>query len=152
MRILATAYTLKHKSLDIYISGCNGSPHCKGCHNPESWSFDNGDVFDKQYMLKIKKKIFEFNNMIENVMIFGGEPLDQNLKELEALVLNLAKVKNVWLFTRYDLDEVPKNISKYCSYIKCGRYEEGLKTDDNIQFGISLASSNQNIYKKDIDF
>lgn len=152
MRILATAYTLKYKSLDIYISGCSGNPHCRGCHNPESWSFENGDMFNEQYMLKIEKKIFEFDNMIENVMIFGGEPLDQNLEELESLISNLAKIKNIWLFTRYDLKEVPRNISKHCSYIKCGRYEEDLKTDDNIQFGISLASSNQNIYKKDIDF
>ena len=39
MRILYVDYTLKHKSLDIYTSGCKCNPHCKGCQNPETWDF-----------------------------------------------------------------------------------------------------------------
>lgn len=32
-------------------------------------------------------------------------------------------------------------------YLKCGRYSPNLKREDNIMFGVKLASSNQQIYK-----
>ena len=39
-----------------------------------------------------------------------------------------------------------------CDYIKTGSYIEELKCDDNIQYGIKLATSNQKINKKGIDY
>lgn len=148
MKILATQYTLKYKSFDIYISGCNGNPHCLGCHNPETWSFDQGDQIDEKYMEKIKIKINDFNSIIENIMIFGGEPLDQNIEELEILLKFLNKYsKSIWIFTRYDLNEVPENIKKLCDYIKTGRYIKELSCEENIYYGINLSTSNQKIYK-----
>ena len=57
MNILGTQYTLKHKAFEIYVAGCNGSPHCKGCHNPESWDFNLGDRMDDKYLLFLKSKI-----------------------------------------------------------------------------------------------
>jgi anaerobic ribonucleoside-triphosphate reductase activating protein len=148
LKILATQYTLKYKSFDIYISGCNGNPHCLGCHNPETWSFDQGDQIDEKYMEKIKIKINDFNSIIENIMIFGGEPLDQNIEELEILLKFLNKYsKSIWIFTRYDLNEVPENIKKLCDYIKTGRYIKELSCEENIYYGINLSTSNQKIYK-----
>ena len=150
MNILATSYTLKHNSFDIYIAGCSGSPKCLGCHNPESWDFNIGRNFDEVYFLEIKNKIDEFDIMIDNIMIFGGEPLDQDHDELINLLKSLSKLnKKIWLFTRYDLQDVPSNISVYLDYIKTGRYIEELKIDSNIQHGINLATSNQKIFKKD---
>lgn len=32
-------------------------------------------------------------------------------------------------------------------YIKCGRYDKQLRVNDNVQFGVRLATSNQRIYK-----
>jgi len=76
MRIAGTQFTLKTKSFEIYVSGCAGNPHCKGCHNPETWDFNIGDEFDDKLKEQISNKITSFNNIIENIMIFGGEPLD----------------------------------------------------------------------------
>ena len=67
MRILSTQYTLANKSLEIYISGCMASPHCEGCHNPESWDFDLGEVYDINYFYKIKRKIEEFPSLVKKV-------------------------------------------------------------------------------------
>lgn len=147
MRILTTQYSLSMKSLDIYISGCKG-PHCEGCHNPDTWNFNQGDIWGDELKTKISNKIKDFSDLIDNIMIFGGEPLDSSTDDLIDMLSFLDKYNlSVWLFTRYSIDEVPKDIKKYCSYIKCGRYIPSLKTEDNVQYGIPLATSNQKIWK-----
>ena len=91
MNILATQYTLKNKSFEIYIAGCKGDNgvHCKGCHNPLSWDFDNGDPLDDDYMQHIKDKIREFDTLVENIWILGGEPLDNDIPTLKWLITEL---------------------------------------------------------------
>jgi anaerobic ribonucleoside-triphosphate reductase activating protein len=148
MNIIGTSYTLQHKSFDLYISGCSGNPHCEGCHNPESWNFDQGKKYNQNYFTKIKSKILDFNDLIENIMIFGGEPLDNNHNELIELLEDLTSLnKSVWLFTRYDFEEIPMDIKSLCDYIKCGKYNKEMITENNVQFGIKLATANQKIYK-----
>jgi glutaminase len=39
-----------------------------------------------------------------------------------------------------------------CDYIKTGRYIPELKVNENVHYGINLATSNQKIYKKGIDY
>lgn len=146
MHIAATQYTLSTSSLDIYFSGCN-PPHCKECQNPELWKFVNKNNYIKKFK-DIEEKVKNFDTLIENIMLFGGEPLDQNHDEFLDFLNKLKTLnKKVYLFTRYDIDEVPENIKFLCNYIKCGRYLPELKTNDNIMYGITLATSNQKIYK-----
>ena len=155
MNIIGTQYTLQYKSLDIYIAGCNGDKgvHCTSCHNPESWNFNQGELYNKEYFNKIKIKVKDFNNLIDNIMIFGGEPNDQNIDDLTFFLSDLKSLsKKIWLFTRYNIKDVPKFELGLCDYIKCGAYIPNLKTDDNVQYGIKLATSNQKIYKKGIDY
>lgn len=152
MNILSTQYTLNRKSLEIYVSGCKGNPHCVGCHNQETWSFSQGEYY-LDVLPMIIKKIETFDSMIEKIELFGGEVLDQNLLEVENMLTKLNETnKDIWLFTRYSIDNVPEFVKKYCNYIKCGRYIPELVTDDNEQYGIRLATSNQKIYKKGIDY
>lgn len=153
MNILATQYTLSTKSFEIYLAGCNGNPHCDQCHNPESWDFENGEPYCESLFEKFKDKILMFDNIIDNIMIFGGEPLDQDLLMLQLLLSDLSVFnKQIWLFTRYDIMDVPQNILNMLDYLKCGRYIHELKCHNNIQYGIKLSTSNQNIYKKGTDF
>jgi anaerobic ribonucleoside-triphosphate reductase activating protein len=153
VNILGTQYTLKHKAFEIYMAGCNGSPHCKGCHNPESWDFNQGEVINETYLSALKNKIQSFEELIDNIMIFGGEPLDQKMIDLVDLLEWLSQFnKKIWIFTRYNLDEVPVIIKDRCDYLKCGRYEPEKLTDNNTQYGIMLATSNQHIYKKGLDY
>lgn len=136
------------------MAGCKGQPHCKGCHNPESWNFCQGEEWTEDYYLRvIKPKVIEFNSIINNIMIFGGEPLDQNHSELLTMLYDLKELnKTLWLFTRYELKYIPDEIIECFDYIKCGRYIEELSTNNNIQYGVKLASSNQNMYKKGVDY
>lgn len=87
-------------------------------------------------------------------MILGGEPLDQPYIALKYLIEFLKTTKKtLWLFTRYNIEDVLQNsIFRNFDYIKCGAYDKNLITDDNIQYGIKLATSNQKIYKKGVDY
>ena len=89
MNILASQYTLSNKSLDIYVAGCNGSPHCIGCHNKESWDFNQGDLYNEEYFKKLQIKVEGFDILIDNIMIFGGEINDQNHDELLHFLMDL---------------------------------------------------------------
>ena len=157
MNIVSIQYSLTTKAIELYLAGCSGQPKCKNCHNPELWSFDVGEpLTDEYYNKRINNLVRDFSSLIKNIMVFGGEPLDQDIEELIYLLRNLIKLeKPIWLFTRFSLDEakdILKDNIKLCDYIKCGRYFPELATKENIQFGITLASNNQSIYKKGIDF
>jgi len=153
MNILSTQYSLIYKSLDIYVAGCSGSPHCVNCHNKLSWDFNQGELYNKEYSEKLLVKVKNFDNLIDNIMLFGGEPLDQNHDELLHMLLDLKSLnKHIWIFTRYEIEKIPKEIRELCDYIKCGRYLPKLTTDTNNMYGIKLATSNQHIYKKGLDY
>ena len=102
INILATQYTLSRKSLEIYVAGCKGNAqfgHCPNCHNPESWNFNQGKYY-KEEVNKILNKIQDFNEMIDRIDIFGGEPNDQNHNELEdffKILKNTAQIQ-AWFF------------------------------------------------------
>ena len=150
MNIISTQYTLKYKSLEVVISGCSGN-HCDGCHSPETWDFDVGTDY-KKLIPKILKKIDESSNLIDWIWVYGGEPLDNNIDDLFDLLLELkTKNKPIMLFTRYPIDVVPQQIKDLCDYIKCGAYKKELTVDNNIQYGIKLATRNQKIYKKTLE-
>lgn len=151
MRILATQYTLNNKAFEIYTSGCIGNPHCKGCYSPETWSFDQGEYFTEEYFKqKIESKLKDFDTIIKNIMIFGGEPLDNSKEDLYFLLEKLSKFnKPIWIFTHYDIDYAKERLGesiKFVDYLKCGSYIPELTVENNIQYGIKLATSNQKIY------
>lgn len=97
----------------LWVSGC--SLHCKGCHNPETWSLNSGKPFDED----AKRELFEALDKpyIQGITFSGGHPLElENAEE----VLNLCKeikekfpTKDVWLYTGLTFEEV---CEQYCNY------------------------------------
>ena len=145
MNIVSTQFLLSKNALEIYIAGCK-KPHCKGCSNPELWKFNQGKPY-KDAIHKISKKIKE-NDIIQNVFLVGGEPLDQDINELEDFINMLLECGiKIWLFTKYSIDKVPVGIKSLCSYIKCGKYDKSKLSKDYVQYGVKIASTNQRIYK-----
>ena len=71
--------------LSFWAQGC--PYHCKGCHNPQTWSFDGG--YEDSYY-NIEKNILQGiskNGVIRNFSILGGEPLcDQNIDYIAELI------------------------------------------------------------------
>jgi anaerobic ribonucleoside-triphosphate reductase activating protein len=148
MNIASTQFTLKHKALEVYVSGCDGLCGTQ-CHNYELRDYGLGENY-KTVLPTVVSKIKEFDSLIENIWILGGEPLLQNKEEFYDMIVELKKLdKKLWLFTRFEIDDV-KEIYHYWNlfdYIKCGMYLEDKRCDDNVQCGIQLATSNQYIYE-----
>ena len=148
MNIVSTQYTLATKTLEIYVSGCDGICGSQ-CHNYELRDFNLGECYLKA-LPKILSKVECSGSMIDNIWVLGGEPMLQNLDELKDFVKKIKTTnKKLWLFTRFEYDEVIERFSDYnmFDYIKCGKYDVSCKTNDNIQHGIKLATSNQYIVK-----
>lgn len=119
----------------IFFQGCNR--RCFNCHNKDTWNLENGI---EMRIDKIIKAVEKYKNPYKKVTISGGEPLLQK-EGLYSLVKILGeKGYNVGLYTSYQLDDIPKEILKYLSFIKVGEYIEDLKID-NKYYG----SSNQKL-------
>lgn len=144
MKLASTQYTLNKKAFEIYLSGC--TIHCKGCHNPELQSFDVGEELTIARQYKLIDAIAESGDMIKEIWILGGEPLDNSdlnfYQFIDRLKTNFY-MKKLVLFTGYDIKQIHSRIFYYFDEIKYGKYDEELRTEGEL-----LASSNQKIWKR----
>lgn len=137
---------------ELVITGCH--QNCPGCHSPHLHDFNEGtpinEVLENEIVNDIKK--YSDCDKIDNICIIGGEPLDQNHNDLIKFLSRLrTEFKNlgIWVYTSYDIKDVPTDVLKLTDYIKCGKYVEELKTDSGFksEYGPTLATSNQYIVK-----
>jgi anaerobic ribonucleoside-triphosphate reductase activating protein len=113
----------------IYFQGCRFN--CKGCHNKELQSFSSGNIYTTEDFIE---EFNRYKNFYDSVVFLGGEPLEQKEVVLE-ICQKLDTEK--WLYTGYELDEIPQEIRDECDIIIAGRYKEELRTES------FPASSNQ---------
>lgn len=116
----------------LWVSGC--SLHCDECHNPQTWDFNAGQVFDEES----KKELFEAlaKPYVEGLTLSGGHPLEKENRHeifnlLEEVKINFPD-KNIWLYTGYIWDnifyynssalECLKNIVSLCDVVVDGKY------------------------------
>lgn len=138
------------RSLDIFTIGCNGS--CKGCCNPEIKDWNLKGLSLDETSLKVCDLYKQFEILIDRLFIVGGDPVDcENMTngEVSSLIDEIKKTisKPIYLFTRHDIENIPNSLLDRVDYVKTGAYIPELTVDNNIQYGIKLATSNQKIYK-----
>ena len=154
LKIAYIEYSINTRSLDIFTIGCNGC--CKGCFNQEIKNWNSNGMSLEEAIFKIRDLYKQFERLIDKFIIVGGDPVDGEYMTGGVSVLlddlKLLSNKPIFLFTRHSLENVPKNILKKADYIKCGEYIPDLTIDNNIQYGIKLATSNQYIYKRGEDY
>ena len=87
----------------IWTQGCGH--HCKGCHNPETWSFEEG------YLADVDSVIEEIDNLEgqDGITLSGGDPLYQVDACLEITKHCKEKNLNVWCYTGFLYEEIIKN-------------------------------------------
>lgn len=152
MKIVARDFSMATRSYDIFLSGCRANPKCTDCHNPEAWSFDCGTNW-LEHIVAINKDVKQFGNVIDKFFILGGEPLDQDPEEFSMLIAGLREYgKEIWLFTRFELDDIPENTKQAFDYIKTGPYRPELSVDNYVCDGVKLSTKNQRINKRGRDY
>ena len=153
-------YSITTRSIDIFSIGCgNGITNlndpeydgCKNCCNLEirDWSLKGKDAL--QVISKVVELTTKYDNLIDRIILVGGDPVDAYYhypKEYLEFVQSIKTLdKPIYLFTRYQVKDIPVKLLKEVDYVKTGPYIPELTCDNNIQNGIKLATSNQKIYK-----
>ncbi|MBP5643529.1 MAG: anaerobic ribonucleoside-triphosphate reductase activating protein [Bacteroidales bacterium] len=82
----------------IYCAGCKH--HCKGCHNPQSWDFNNGKMMSTRQIMDIIRQ-----DPFANVTFSGGDPMFQpeGFTEL-AEAIRMETNKTIWCWTGYKFE------------------------------------------------
>ena len=117
--------------VSIFVQGCHF--HCKGCFNPETWSFEAGKEFTSQTLKTLLDLCLK--DTVKGLSILGGEPLNEEnfigVLEIVKEFRNKEKLKNkdIWLWTGYEIEDIlssekKKEILKYLDYIVCGQFIE----------------------------
>ena len=95
----------------LFVSGC--THHCKGCFNPDQWSFDYGEPFTRE----VEDKLFDClaPDFISGLSILGGEPMEPSNQR--ALLPFLKRVretfgdrKTIWVYTGCVLEELASSL------------------------------------------
>lgn len=83
----------------LFVSGC--TIHCKGCHNPETWDFNSGKLFDRNAMDELLEALNK--PYIQGLTLSGGHPLEEeNLLDVYNIICKVRKElpeKDIWLYT-----------------------------------------------------
>ena len=85
----------------IFVQGC--PHHCKGCHNPQTHSFDGG----KEVLISDLFDTIVSNTLLDGVTFSGGEPFAQAkpLIELADLIRQHTNL-NIVTYTGYTFEEI----------------------------------------------
>ena len=119
----------------IFFSGC--SHKCEGCQNPESWDFNNGEIFTNE----VEEKIFNYldHPYIDGVSLSGGDPLNTyNRSVVLDLVKNIRNrfpEKSIWVWTGYLFEELMENnicreILSYIDVLVDGKFDKDIRKKD----------------------
>lgn len=129
----------------LWLSNCQHK--CKGCHNPQTWNENNGDIFtaeDESSLLSLLKQ-----SHIKGLTLSGGDPME-SYDDVLKLCMKVKKElpdKDIWMWTGYTVDEIRNNgksdIFNYIDYIIDGKFEIE-KYSKTLKY---RGSSNQKRYK-----
>lgn len=81
--------------LTVFTQGC--PHHCPGCHNPQSHSFEGGQLRDIDEILTMAKE----NPLLDGITLSGGEPFCQPEACAQIAVGAHKLGLNVWCYTGY---------------------------------------------------
>ena len=93
--------------VSFFTQGC---PHrCKGCHNPETWSFDGGKEFTSGTLDEIISGLTA-QGIQRDLCIMGGEPLCDENAFLTYLVIKEVKEKvpeaKIYIWSGYTYEQL----------------------------------------------
>lgn len=90
--------------VSLFVSGCRH--HCKGCFNPETWSFAAGEPYTSEIQARILEGLGK--SYIRGLTLLGGEPFEpENQPEVLKLCQSVRArfpEKTIWCYSGYRLE------------------------------------------------
>lgn len=91
--------------VSLFVSGC--THHCKGCFNPEAWSFNYGEPFTEAVEDEILQALKP--SYIQGLSLLGGEPFEPaNQQALLPFIRRFKEMypeKNLWCYSGYNFEQ-----------------------------------------------
>ncbi|MCR5487947.1 MAG: anaerobic ribonucleoside-triphosphate reductase activating protein [Lachnospiraceae bacterium] len=98
----------------LFVSGC--THHCKGCFNPETWSFSYGDKFTRETEDRIIKSLKPV--WIDGLTVLGGEPMEPENQAVLCPFLERVKKEvpksTIWIYSGYTWEELNDPSEERC--------------------------------------
>lgn len=139
----------------LWVSGCEH--HCKGCHNPQTWDVNSGQLFTQESLDELIEALNK--PWIAGLTLSGGDPFHPNNVGKLAYITNLVKLKfpekTIWCYTGYSLCDLLKAkeenmavavLMSRIDILVDGEYKEELR---DVSFPWA-GSSNQKVWAKDM--
>lgn len=116
----------------LYVSGC--THHCKGCFNPETWSFTNGDEFTDDtlnYLCDLVNRSY-----IDYFSVLGGEPFEpQNVNTVYKIIRHIKSINPslvIYIWSGYLYEDLIKRsdcikLLSLCDYLIDGEFKIELR-------------------------
>ena len=123
----------------IYCAGCRHQ--CKGCHNPQSWAFEQGREMSTEELMRIIEA-----DPYANVTFSGGDPMYQcdGFAEL-ARAIHARTNKDIWCYTGFTYEMLITRAQRELLYeidvLVDGPFVQSLRDSDLLFRG----SSNQRL-------
>ena len=113
--------------VSLWVSGCKCQ--CAGCHNPQTWDFDGGILFDTTALNELFQALDK--PYIQGLTLTGGNPID-NGPEVLAICREVKEkfpTKDIWLYSGYTFEEIKNKavgefILEYVDVLVDGPYIE----------------------------
>lgn len=122
MKIRLAAYLQSDSIVDgegirtvIWTQGC--PHHCLGCHNPETWSFEDGEEVELEDVYSAIDKL----EGQDGITFSGGDPMMQPKACSEIAKYARSKGLNIWSYTGYyweELMELSKKKPEIMDFLK----------------------------------
>lgn len=114
--------------VSLFVSGCRN--HCKGCFQPETWSFTYGQLFEKKDLLEVLHLMG--NPHIAGLSILGGDPMEPENQDVVTRICESVKQaypeKSIWMWTGYLWEDVKESPAlKYVDVLVDGPFVEEKK-------------------------
>jgi organic radical activating enzyme len=127
------------------ISAVDCHFNCKGCFNQYLKSEPTYEKDSKEIIQEIRSNPFN-----QGIILAGLEWTEQPFEMLELISLAIQNNLQVILYTGYDENmflNIFPDVYSMPIYIKFGKYDENLKTNNNELHQIKLSTKNQSVKK-----
>ena len=98
----------------LFVTGCRN--HCKGCFQPETWSFDYGQPFTEDTVQTILADLAP--SYVDGLTLLGGEPFEPENQRVLVKLLHAVRAaypnKDIWAFSGYTYEELCSDSHPHC--------------------------------------